>query len=180
MTKRLTSARHVLFKHGDTYDTAWKKVSSSRRGEAGLQLKIRIFSTYSPLVFRKHNEMLQEVIRNYKIIDYLNKWHTESYIKLQQLQHFSSEKWMRAKTMRISLHIKSMTTTLCFWSVWWTTKLIDRYKAFARYHFTLGSIAEDGHVFRKIKTAETIQSPRQSTWLWYLLKRNIFVVSYRL
>ena len=28
---------------------------------------------------------------------------------------------------------------------------IDRYKAFARYHFTLGSIAEDGHVFRKIK-----------------------------
>lgn len=25
MTKRLTSARHVLQKHGDTYDTAWKK-----------------------------------------------------------------------------------------------------------------------------------------------------------
>jgi len=73
MMKRLTSARHVLLKHGDTYDTAWKKVSSSRRGEVGLQLKIRIFSTYSPLVFRKHNEMLQEVIRNYKIIDYLNK-----------------------------------------------------------------------------------------------------------
>ena len=24
-------------------------------------------------------------------------------------------------------------------------------------------IAEDGHVFRKIKTAETMQSPRQST-----------------
>lgn len=40
---------------------------------------------------------------------------------------------------------------------------IDRYKAFARYHFTLGSIAEDGHVFRKIKNAETMQSPRQST-----------------
>lgn len=73
MSERLTSARHVLFKHGDTYDTAWKKVSSSRRGEAGLQLKIRIFRTYSPLVFRKHNEMLQEVIRNYKIIAHLNK-----------------------------------------------------------------------------------------------------------
>ena len=100
-----------------------EKASSSRRGEAGLQLKIRIFSTYFPLVFRKHNEMLQEVIRNYKIIVYLNKWHTESYIKLQQLQHFSSEKWMRAKTMRISLHIKSMTTTLCFWSVWWATNM---------------------------------------------------------
>ena len=97
MSERLTSARHVLFKHGDTYDTAWKKVSSSRRGEAGLQLKIRIFSTYFPLVFRKQYEMLQEVIRNYKIIAYLNKWHIESYIKLQQLQHFSSEKWMRAK-----------------------------------------------------------------------------------
>ena len=50
-----------------------KKASSSRRGEAGLQLKIRIFSTYFLLVFRKHNEMLQEVIRNYKIIVYLNK-----------------------------------------------------------------------------------------------------------
>ena len=25
MTKRLTSVRHVLLKHGDTYDTAWKK-----------------------------------------------------------------------------------------------------------------------------------------------------------
>ena len=105
MTKRLTSARHVLFKHGDTYDTAWKKVSSSRRGEAGLQLKIRIFSTYSPLVFRKHNEMLQEVIRNYKIIVYLNKWNTESYIKLQQLQHFSSEKWMRAKNEDFTIYI---------------------------------------------------------------------------
>ncbi|EHJ38068.1 hypothetical protein HMPREF0673_02222 [Leyella stercorea DSM 18206] len=23
--ERLTSARHVLLKHGDTYDTAWKK-----------------------------------------------------------------------------------------------------------------------------------------------------------
>lgn len=105
MTKRLTSARHVLFKHGDTYDTAWEKVSSSRRGEAGLQLKIRIFSTYSPLVFRKHNEMLQEVIRNYKIIAYLNKWNTESYIKLQQLQHFSSEKWMRAKNEDFTIYI---------------------------------------------------------------------------
>lgn len=179
MTKRLTSARHVLFKHGDTYDTAWKKASSSRRGEAGLQLKIRIFSTYFPLVFRKHNEMLQEVIRNYKIIAYLNKWHTESYIKLQQLQHFSSEKWMRTKKWGFH-HIYSQWLPLyAFWSVWWTTKLIDRYKAFARYHFSLGSIAEDGHVFRKIKTAETMQSPRQSTWLWYLLKRNIFVVSYR-
>ena len=73
MIKRLTSARYVLFKHGDTYDTAWKKVSSSRRGEAELQLKIMIFSTYSLLVFRKQYEMLQEVIRNYKIIDYLNK-----------------------------------------------------------------------------------------------------------
>ena len=73
MTKRLTSARYVLLKHGDTYDTAWKKASSSRRGEAGLQLKIRIFSTYFPLVFRKHNEMLQEVIRNYKIKANLNK-----------------------------------------------------------------------------------------------------------
>jgi hypothetical protein len=73
MTKRLTSARHVLLKHGDTYDTAWKKASSSRRGEAGLQQKIRIFSTYFPFVFRKHNEMLQEVIINYKIIAYLNK-----------------------------------------------------------------------------------------------------------
>lgn len=41
-------------------------------------------------------------------------------------------------------------------------KLIDRYKAFARHHFTLGNIAEDGHVFRKIKTAETMQSPQQS------------------
>ena len=25
MIKRLTSARYVLFKHDDTYDTAWKK-----------------------------------------------------------------------------------------------------------------------------------------------------------
>ena len=25
MMKRLTSARHVLLKHGDTYDTAWIK-----------------------------------------------------------------------------------------------------------------------------------------------------------
>lgn len=25
MTKRLTSVRHVLFKHGNTYDTVWKK-----------------------------------------------------------------------------------------------------------------------------------------------------------
>ena len=25
MSERLISARHVLFKHGDTYDTAWKK-----------------------------------------------------------------------------------------------------------------------------------------------------------
>ena len=25
MSERLTSARHVLQKHGDTYDTAWKK-----------------------------------------------------------------------------------------------------------------------------------------------------------
>lgn len=82
-----------------------EKASSSRRGEVGLQLKIRIFSTYSPLVFRKHNEMLQEVIRNYKIIDYLNKWHTESYIKLQQLQHFSSEKWMRAKNEDFTIYI---------------------------------------------------------------------------
>lgn len=82
-----------------------EKVSSSRRGEVGLQLKIRIFSTYSPLVFRKHNEMLQEVIRNYKIIDHLNKWHTESYIKLQQLQHFSSEKWMRAKNKDFTIYI---------------------------------------------------------------------------
>ena len=42
-------------------------------------------------------------------------------------------------------------------------KLIDRYKAFARYHYISGNIAEDGHVFRKQKTAETMQSPRQST-----------------
>jgi hypothetical protein len=49
MSERLTSAMLVLLKHGDTYDTAWKKASSSRRGEAGLQLKIRIFSTYFPL-----------------------------------------------------------------------------------------------------------------------------------
>ena len=40
---------------------------------------------------------------------------------------------------------------------------IDRYKAFARYHYISGSIAEDDHVFRKTKTAETMQSPRQST-----------------
>lgn len=53
-----------------------------------------------------------------------------------------------------------MTTTLCLLERVMGYKLIDRYKAFARYHFTLGSIAEDGHVFRKIKTAETMQSPR--------------------
>ena len=56
-----------------------------------------------------------------------------------------------------------MTTTLCLLERVMGCKLIDRYKAFARYHFTLGSIAEDGHVFRKIKTAETMQSPQQST-----------------
>lgn len=56
-----------------------------------------------------------------------------------------------------------MTTTLCLLERVMGCKLIDRYKAFARYHFTLGSIAEAGHVFRKIKTAETMQSPRQST-----------------
>lgn len=56
-----------------------------------------------------------------------------------------------------------MTTTLCLLERVMGYKLIDRYKAFARYHFTLGSIAEDGQVFRKIKTAETMQSPRQST-----------------
>ncbi|WP_308589078.1 hypothetical protein [uncultured Prevotella sp.] len=56
-----------------------------------------------------------------------------------------------------------MTTTLYLLERVMGYKLIDRYKAFARYHFTLGSIAEDGHVFRKIKTAETMQSPRQST-----------------
>lgn len=41
-----------------------------------------------------------------------------------------------------------MTTTLCLLERVMGCKLIDRYKAFARYHFTLGSIAEDGHVFR--------------------------------
>lgn len=100
-----------------------EKASSSRRGEAGLQLKIRIFSTYFPLVFRKHNEMLQEVIRNYKIKVYLNIWHTESYIKLQQLQHFSSEKWMRAKKWGFH-HIYSQWLPLyAFWSVWWATNM---------------------------------------------------------
>ena len=73
MSERLTSARHVLFKHGDTYDTAWKKQTVADEEKPDYNKKIRIFSTYSPLVFRKHNEMLQEVIRNYKIIAYLNK-----------------------------------------------------------------------------------------------------------
>lgn len=56
-----------------------------------------------------------------------------------------------------------MTATLCFLERVKGYKLIDRYKAFARYHYISGNIAEDGHVFRKIKTAETMQSPRQST-----------------
>jgi hypothetical protein len=48
MSERLTSARHVLFKHGDTYDTAWKKASSSRRVEAGLQQKNKDFQYLFP------------------------------------------------------------------------------------------------------------------------------------
>ena len=37
------------------------------------------------------------------------------------------------------------------------------YKSCARPLKKTEYIAEDGHVFRKIKTAETMQSPRQST-----------------
>ena len=52
-----------------------------------------------------------------------------------------------------------MTTTLCRLERVTGYNLIDRYKAFARYHFTLGNIAEDGHVFRKIKPPRRYNRP---------------------
>ena len=52
-----------------------------------------------------------------------------------------------------------MTTTLCFWERVKGYKLIDRYKAFARYHYISGSIAENGRVFRKQKPPRRCNRP---------------------
>lgn len=55
--------------------------------------KGRTISIKSYVDIQRDNEMLQEVIRNYKIIGLLNLCHTASYIMLQRLQYFTSENW---------------------------------------------------------------------------------------
>lgn len=57
-----------------------------------------------------------------------------------------------------------MTTTLCFLErMIGTNMYVGRLQIVCKTSKKTEYIAEDGHVFRKIKTAETMQSPRQST-----------------
>ena len=58
-----------------------------------------------------------------------------------------------------------MTTTLCFLErmIGYQYVYVGRLQIVCKTSEKTEYIAEDGHVFRKIKTAETMQSPRQST-----------------
>lgn len=58
-----------------------------------------------------------------------------------------------------------MTTTLCLLERVIGYQYVGRLQIVCKTSEKTGYIAEDGHVFRKIKTAETMQSPRQSTCL---------------
>ena len=99
--KRLTCAWIVLEKHNWHLRYRFHQVQEARcwrGGDRYLWQKEGLSVPIFILVLREHNEMLQEVIRNYKIIAYLNLWQTECYIELQQLQHFLSENpWGRKK-----------------------------------------------------------------------------------
>ena len=56
-----------------------------------------------------------------------------------------------------------MTTTLCLLDRVIGYQYVGRLQIVCKTSEKTVYIAEDGHVFRKIKTAETMQSPRQST-----------------
>ena len=95
----------------------------------------------------------------------------------QPLQHFTAELWDMGKKIVISPNIVNDHLFIAIWSESWATSMqVGRLQSVRSTSFRT---TEDGYDFRKQKTAETNQSPRQSTYYDTKIKRNPFVVSYR-